>query len=238
MTPDILIVSADESANQLMQMEFKLEGYNVLVERDSRAGFSAARQYLPKLVILDEQAPGLPLLDLCNRLRTLSPALKIILITGDSQTRLNELQIDDFFLKPLRLAELQPRVALNLRQPAPQHANVLQFEDISLDLDSHEVYRGRRQLELTLTEFELLVCLLCHPQQVVNKDKLIERVWDPTFVGNHNLLHVYIRSLRNKLEAAGETRLIQTVRGVGYILKQPYATYGSLMGDTTETSSP
>ncbi len=122
-------------------------------------------------------------------------------------------------LLPLKMDELLPRIALNLRKLTPRNSSVLAFEDLSLDLHSHEVHRSFRQLELTLTEFELLACLLCHPQEAVKKDQLLREVWNETFVGNHNLLHVYIRSLRNKLEAAGESRIVHTVRGVGYILK-------------------
>lgn len=219
MTSDILIISDDESTNRLMQIELNLEGYSVLFEKDNKTSFNTVRTAKPKLVILSDQAPELPVVELCNRLRSLSTTLKIILLTNTQQTNLSDLPIDDFLLLPLKMDELLPRIALNLRKLTPRNSSVLAFEDLSLDLHSHEVHRSFRQLELTLTEFELLACLLCHPQEAVKKDQLLREVWNETFVGNHNLLHVYIRSLRNKLEAAGESRIVHTVRGVGYILK-------------------
>ena len=102
---------------------------------------------------------------------------------------------------------------------ATSEARTLRFEDLSLDLDSCEVYRGQRLVELTRRECDLLTYLLRHPRQVVERDQLLEEVWDYDFIGNINVLHVYIRSLRNKLEVSGEARLIQTVRGIGYVLE-------------------
>lgn len=228
MNSDILIISNDEPMNRLMHIDLKREGYSVVSEQNSATGFAIARTTQLRLLLLDERVPGLSTLEFCSRLRSLSTTLKIILLTNTNQVRLTDLPIDDFFLTPLRMAELLPRIALNLRKPAPTNASILIFEDLSLDLDNHEVYRSRRLLDLTLTEFDLLACLLCHPQQVVHKDRLLEKVWNETFVGNHNLLHVYIRSLRNKLEANGEDRLIHTVRGVGYILKTADQNYLTL----------
>ncbi|MEO0536666.1 MAG: response regulator transcription factor [Cyanobacteria bacterium P01_A01_bin.123] len=219
MASDILIVSNDEPMSQLMQMELSFEGHSVLVERDSTIGFLTARKTQPQLLILDAATPGLPIVEICKRLRIANANLKIILLTTIDRIQSIELSADDYIFKPLRLTELLLRVKLNLRQHIRERARVLTFEDLVLDFNSHEVHRGHRLVKLPLKEFGLLTYLLRHPEQVLERDQLLEAVWDYHFVGSHNVLHVCIRSLRNKLEAAGEPRLIQTVRGVGYMLK-------------------
>lgn len=219
MDTDILIVSSDEQMRQLMQVELELEGYSVLSETDSTLGFMTARKTQPRLLILELGTPGLSAIEVCNRLRATTTDLKIILLTDRDKDFSVDLLIDDLIFTPLSLTELLFRVKRNLCQQPYQDVSCLHFEDLSLNLNSHEVYRGQRLVELTPKEFDLLVHLLQNPQQVIARDRLLEKVWDYDFIGSHNVLHVCIRSLRNKLEAAGETRLIQTVRGVGYVLR-------------------
>ncbi|MEM9088695.1 MAG: response regulator [Cyanobacteria bacterium P01_F01_bin.53] len=125
MTSDILIISDDEPTNRLMQIELNLEGYSVVFEQDSKTGFNTARTAKPKLVLLSEQAPGIPILELCHRLRSLSTTLKIILLTNTQQINLSDLPIDDFLLSPLRMDELLLRIAINLRKLTPRKASVL-----------------------------------------------------------------------------------------------------------------
>lgn len=219
MDTDILIVSSSEQICQLMQMELGVEGYSVLVETDSTLGFMTARKTQPRLLILELGTPGLAAIEICNRLRATAPDLKIILLTDSDKALSINLPVDDFIFMPLSLAELLLRVKKSLSQQSSQGANVLCFEDLSLNLDSHEVYRGQRLVELTPKEFALLTHLLHNPRQVISRDRFLEKVWDYDFSVNHNILHVCIRSLRSKLESAGESRLIQTVRGVGYVLR-------------------
>lgn len=228
MDTDILIVSSNKSLCQLMQMELGLEGYGVLAESDGTLGFMTARKTQPRLLILDKETSGLSAIEICNRLRATTPDLKIILLTNGDKALSVDLPADDFIFMPLSLTELLLRVRKNLRQQRPQESTVLRFEDLSLNLESREVYRAQRRIELTPKEFDLLTHLLQHPQQVVTRDRLLEKVWDYDFNGSHNVLHVCIRSLRNKLEAAGETKLIHTVRGVGYVLKVFSSDFASL----------
>ncbi|MEO1350226.1 MAG: response regulator transcription factor [Cyanobacteria bacterium J06635_15] len=219
MDTDILVISNNESVNQLMQMELSFEGYRILIEKNSTIGFITARKAQPRLLILDMAAPGLPAIEICNRLQAANNNLRIMLLTDINSVQSTELLVDDYIFCPLSLTELLLRVKLNLRQHSPKNRRFLGFKDLLLNLDSREVYRGERPVELPPKEFDLLTYLLRHPQQVIDRDRLLEEVWDYDFSGSHNVLHVCIRSLRNKLEADGETRLIQTVRGVGYVLK-------------------
>ncbi len=228
MDTDILIISSNESLCQLMQMELKLEGYSVLAESDGTLGFMTARKTQPRLLIVDMETSGLSAAEICNRLRATTTDLKIILLTDGDKALSVDLPADDFIFMPLSLTELLLRVRKNLCQQFSPDSTVLRFEDLSLNLDSREVYRAQRRIELTPKEFDLLTHLLQNPQQVVTRDRLLEKVWDYDFNGSHNVLHVCIRSLRNKLEAAGESKLIHTVRGVGYALKVFSSDFSSL----------
>lgn len=219
MDTDILIVSSDEQTRRLMQVELELEGYSVLSEADSTSGVLTARKTQPRLLILAMGAPGLSAIEVCNRLGSTTTNLKIILLADTDASIPVDLPVDDFIFTPLSLTELLLRVKRNLDQLSSQDASSLRFENLSLNLNSREVYRGQRLVELTPKEFELLSHLLQNPQQVIPRDRLLEKVWDYDFRGSHNVLHVCIRSLRSKLEANGEPRLIQTVRGVGYVLR-------------------
>ncbi|MDY7023733.1 MAG: response regulator transcription factor [Cyanobacteriota bacterium] len=225
MDTEILVISHDEKVRQLMQMELDVEGYSVLAEADITSGFITLRKTQPKLLILDEAAPGLSSIEVCRRLQTTNPHLKIILVIDSERAQVSDWMADDYIFKPFNLTELLLRVRLKMRWESTEKANILRFEDLSLCLTSHEVYRGDRRIELTPKEFDLLSYLLRHPKQVIGQSHLLETIWNYDFSGNSNVLHVCISSLRNKLESAGELRLVQTVRGVGYVLKQPIPHY-------------
>ncbi|MCG8365546.1 MAG: response regulator transcription factor, partial [Pseudanabaenales cyanobacterium] len=126
---------------------------------------------------------------------------------------------DDYVVKPFSIEELLARVRAHLRRAQPQETDVLQYEDLSLNRSSREVFRNQRSIELTAKEFDLLEYLILHPRQVITRDRILEEVWGYDFMGDSNIIEVYIRYLRLKLEAEGEKRLIQTVRGVGYVLR-------------------
>jgi DNA-binding response OmpR family regulator len=232
MNTDILIISHNELMGQLMQIELSLEGYSTLVEADSSKGFMAARAAQPQLLILDAEVPGLSAIEICNRLQATSTGLKIILLCEGDKALSANLPVDDFIFMPLSLTELLLRVKLSLRQGSAQSVSVLRFEDLSLSLDSYEVYRGERLVELTAKEFDLLTYLLRHPQQVMTRDRLLEKVWDYDSAGSYNVLQVCISSLRNKVKISGEAQLIQTVRGVGYVLKTSRSSSVSLNSGT------
>ncbi|WP_148096694.1 response regulator transcription factor, partial [Aphanothece sacrum] len=126
---------------------------------------------------------------------------------------------DDYIVKPFSLEELLARVRAHLRRNQDENPNLLEFEDLSLNRSTREVYRGNRLIELTAKEFDLLEYLITHPRQVLTRDQILERVWGYDFMGDSNIIEVYIRYLRLKLEVNGEKRLIQTIRGVGYVLR-------------------
>ncbi len=126
---------------------------------------------------------------------------------------------DDYVVKPFSIEELLARVRAHLRRTHEENPDVLQFEDLSLNRRTHEVHRANRLIELTAKEFDLLDYLLLHPRQVVTRDRILEKVWGYDFMGDSNIIEVYIRYLRLKLETNNEKRLIQTVRGVGYVLR-------------------
>jgi DNA-binding response OmpR family regulator len=167
--------------------------------------------------------PGISGLELCRRLRTTGDKVPIILLTAkdDVSDRVAGLDAgaDDYVVKPFSVEELLARVRARLRQNQEPNRDLLQFEDLSLNRTTREVYRGDRLIELTAKEFDLLEYLISHPRQVLTRDRILETVWGYDFMGDSNIIEVYVRYLRLKLEANNEKRLIQTIRGVGYVLR-------------------
>lgn len=127
---------------------------------------------------------------------------------------------DDYVVKPFSVEELLARIRAHLRRNQDEDPDILQFSDLSLNRSTREVYRGDRFIELTAKEFDLLEYLLSHPRQVLTRDQILEKVWGYDFMGDSNIIEVYVRYLRLKLEANNESRLVQTVRSVGYVLRE------------------
>ncbi|NEQ31919.1 MAG: response regulator transcription factor [Leptolyngbya sp. SIO4C5] len=223
MSAKILLVEDEEKLAKFVQMELSYEGYEVAVANDGLAGLMAARDQEPNLVILDWMMPGLSGVEVCRRLRSTGSKMPIILMTAkDSiEDRVAGLDAgaDDYVVKPFSIEELLARVRAHLRRNEPSEAEIFQFDDLSLNTKTREVFRGQRSIELTAKEFDLLEYLIAHPRQVITRDRILEEVWGYDFMGDSNIIEVYIRYLRLKLEAEGEKRLIQTVRGVGYVLR-------------------
>ncbi len=223
MTAHILIVEDEVKLAQFLKLELEYEGYQVTMVHDGLTGLTTAREHPPDLLILDWMLPGLTGLELCRRLRATGDKVPVILLTAKDEVsdRVAGLDAgaDDYVVKPFSIEELLARVRAHLRRTQEADPDLLQFEDLTLNRQTREVYRGQRSIELTAKEFDLLEYLMTHPRQVVTRDRILEQVWGYDFMGDSNIIEVYIRYLRLKLEENNEKRLIQTVRGVGYVLR-------------------
>ncbi|AFY41848.1 response regulator transcription factor [Nostoc sp. PCC 7107] len=221
----ILLVEDEVKLARFIELELNYEGYQVSVAYDGLTALTAARELHPDLVILDWMLPGLSGLEICRRLRSTGDKVPVILLTAKDEVsdRVAGLDAgaDDYVVKPFSVEELLARVRAHLRRnQEADAADILEFEDLSLNRRTREVYRGNRLIELTAKEFDLLDYLLSHPRQVITRDRILEEVWGYDFMGDSNIIEVYVRYLRLKLEINQEKRLIQTVRGVGYVLRE------------------
>ncbi|WP_126147743.1 response regulator transcription factor [Synechococcus elongatus] len=223
MNNHILLIEDDPKLLLFVEQELSLEGYQVTVANNGLDGLSLARSIQPDLLILDWMLPTLSGVDICLRLRSTGVQTPIILLTAKDEIsdRVSGLNsgADDYVTKPFSIEELLARVKAQLRRVNPEEPDRLQFADVSLHRLTHEVYRGSQRLELTAKEFDLLEFLLSHARQVVTRDQILEQVWGYDFMGESNIIEVYIRALRLKLEASNPQRILQTVRGVGYVIR-------------------
>jgi hypothetical protein len=222
--PLILVVEDDANLAGLLVAELRLEGYAVDLAADGITGLQQARALNPDLIILDWMLPGLSGLDLCLRLRSTGIDSPVIMLTArdeipDRVAGLNA-GADDYLVKPFSLEELLARVKVQLRKRQGDAAKVLRFHDLSVDPLARQARRGERLIDLTAKEFDFLEYLCHYPNQVLNREQILKGVWGYDFLGESNIIEVYVRSLRLKLEGASEERLIHTVRGVGYVLRR------------------
>ncbi|MDB9506937.1 MAG: response regulator transcription factor [Microcystis aeruginosa BS13-02] len=223
MNDHILLVEDDPKLAEFIATELHLEGYQVTIASNGMDGLKIARDSSPDLLILDLMLPVISGLDLCLRLRKTGMEAPIIILTAkdeipDRVTGLNA-GADDYVTKPFSMEELLARVKARLRRTHAQDLNIFTFEDLTLNCLAREVYRDSQLIELTAKEFDLLEFILRHPRQVLTREQILETVWGYDFMGDSNIIEVYIRALRVKLESANPKRLIQTVRGVGYVLR-------------------
>jgi two-component system, OmpR family, response regulator MprA len=223
MNERILIIEDDTAILKVLQRGLAYEGYTVDVATDGRSGLNQAHDHHPDLVILDWMLPGMDGLEVCRRLR-LQGGLPILMLTAKDtiQDRVQGLDAgaDDYIVKPFNLDELTARIRALFRRTQTERNQVYQFADLTMDSDSRQVTRGKRLVPLTAKEYELLELFLRHPRQVLTREVIFDRVWGYDFGGESNVLEVYIRYLRQKLEAENESRLIHTVRSVGYVLRE------------------
>lgn len=219
----ILLIEDEHLIAEFVATELRFEGYEVQVEHDGMRGLIVARQDEPDLVLLDRMLPGVDGVELCRRLRQTTD-LPIVMLTARSEVpeRVEGLEAgaNDYLPKPFAIEELLARVAAQLRARQPRPKTRMILADLSLDTASREVLRAGREVSLTPREFDLLCALLRHPRQVRPREALLEEVWGYDFGGEDNVLEVYVRYLRHKLERPGLPKLIHTVRGVGYVLKE------------------
>ena len=224
MKPHILVVEDETKLAEFVKMELEFEDYEVTLAADGFSGLSTARDIKPDLILLDWMLPGISGPEICRRLRQTGDKVPIILLTAKDEVsdRVTGLDAgaDDYVIKPFSIEELLARVRASLRRDSEEDVDLLQFGNLSLNRSTREVFRGKRSIELTAKEFDLLEYLIAHPRQVLTRDQILERVWGYDFMGDSNIIEVYVRYLRLKLEEQKESRLIQTVRGVGYVLKE------------------
>ncbi len=224
MSEHIILVEDEVKLAEFLEMELSSEGYSVSVAHDGITGLMLARESTPDLAILDWMLPGLSGVELCRRLRTTGSKIPIILLTAKDEvsSRVAGLDAgaDDYVVKPFSIEELLARIRAHLRRRIEEdNRHLLQFGDLSLNLQTRQVFRGERAIELTVKEFDLLEYLMSNPRQVFTRDQILEKVWGYDFVGDSNVIEVYVRYVRLKLEENNEKRLIYTVRGVGYVLR-------------------
>ncbi len=220
----ILIIEDDEEILRVLRRVLTYEGYIVDTAMTGMAGITLATEQAPDLVILDLMLPKMDGLEVCERLQKIGNQPILMLTAKDTlQDRVDGLDAgaDDYMVKPFEIEELLARIRALLRRTVVDRIKVLEFEDLSLDSASRKAYRGDREIVLTAKEYALLDLFLRHPRQVMTREAIFDRVWDYDFGGESNVLDVYIRYLRQKLEEDGEQRLIYTVRGVGYVLREP-----------------
>jgi two-component system response regulator MprA len=220
----ILVVDDEPQLRRALERALKLEGYEVLLAGDGEEALAAVAGKRPDAVVLDVLMPKLDGLGACRALRERGDRTPVLMLTARDgvSDRVDGLDAgaDDYVVKPFALEELLARLRALLRRSEARGGELLSYGGLALDPATREVRRGTREIELTKTEFALLEQLLRHPRQVLTRAQLFEAVWGYDFGPSSNSLEVYVGYLRRKTEADGEPRLIQTVRGVGYALRE------------------
>ncbi len=222
---NILVVDDEPAVRRALERALRLESYDVELAEDGRQALDRLADRPADAVILDVMMPGIDGLEVCRRLRAAGDRTPILMLTArdaiDDRVQGLDVGADDYLVKPFALRELQARVRALLRRAGDDgdDAEVLRFADMVLDPIAHEVHRGDRRIELSKTEFLLLELFLKHPRQVLTRSTIFENVWGYDFGPTSNALGVYIGYLRRKTEEGGERRLLHTVRGIGYVLK-------------------
>ena len=229
MTPvdrlQILVVDDDPNVLRVMKRGLVYAGYSVDEASTGETALATARDRPPDLVVLDVMLPGVDGLEVCRRLRQVNAQLPILLLTARDRVpdRVAGLDAgaDDYLVKPFAFDELLARVRALLRRTRAAEGEVYRYADLTINPATREVRRADRPIELTAREYDLLEFLTRHARQVFGRETIFERVWGSDYMGESNVIDVVVMRLREKLEASGEPRLIQTVRGVGYTLREP-----------------
>lgn len=221
--PRILVVDDDERIAASVRRSLTYDGYDVAVVHDGSAAIDAVRSRPPDLVVLDLMLPGIDGLEVCRRLRAAGDEVAVLMLTARSTVpdRVTGLDAgaDDYLVKPFAHEELLARVRSLLRRSQPGGNETLRYADLVMDVDAMEVRRGERDIELTALEFSLLEYFLRNARIVLSRSRIREAVWDLDADTTSNVVDVYVRYLRQKIETDDTPRLLHTVRGAGYILK-------------------
>ena len=222
--PLVLVVDDDQRIASAIRRALIYEGYQVEVARDGPVALTHVRERAPDLMILDVMLPGLDGMEVARRLQAGGGEFPILMLTAKDGTsdRVRGLDsgADDYLVKPFAYEELLARVRALLRRRAPRRQRTIRYADISMDLGAHEVKRDGRVIALTAKEFDLLELFVRNPRQVLTRERIMDAVWGFDFGATSNVVDVYVGYLRQKLEDGGAPRVIQTLRGVGYVLRE------------------
>ena len=222
-TPLVLLAIADATLARQMSLDLHAAGYDAAIARDARSAGRQLAELSPSLAIVDWILDGETGISFCRQIRGAGNTIPVLLLlnsdTVEERVACLEAGVDDYFLKPYSTAAFVERLKLYL-QPYDSPTEQLRFADLVLDLTTRKANRSGRPIEFTMKEFELLKYLMEHPRDVLSREQILDRVWGYEFRGESNVIEVYIRYLRLKIEQEGEKRLIHTVRGVGYVLRE------------------
>lgn len=221
--PCVLLVETDEILAEKVSLDLREAGYQTIVAQDASSGWHHACAMQPAMVVVDRALSGEAGLKLCSQIRSTGSRVPLLLLmardTVDDRVACLESGADDYFLKPYRTETFLQMVRLYL-EPDTGVSEQIRFGELILDLTTRRALRNGRTIDLTMKEFELLKYLMLHPREVLTREQILENVWGYDFMGESNVIEVYIRYLRLKIEDEGERRLIQTVRGVGYVMRE------------------
>ena len=219
----VLVVDDEPALRSAVQRALALERYDVALAEDGRQALDRLAAEELDAVVLDIAMPHVDGLEVCRRMRQAGDRTPVLMLTArdgvDDRVEGLDAGADDYLVKPFALRELRARLRALLRR-VDRDAGAARFADLALDADAHEVHRGQRRIELSRTEFALLELFMRHPRQVLTRAQIFESVWGYDLGATSNALGVYIGYLRRKTEEAGEPRLLHTVRGVGYVLRE------------------
>ncbi len=223
-TARILVVDDDEQIAAAVRRALAYEGYHVTVAHDGHSALESARTRLPDLVVLDIMLPGIDGIEVCRRLRAAGDDVAVLMLTARTEVphRVEGLDAgaDDYLTKPFAYEELLARVRTLLRRRDTTARDTLRYGDLQMDVDTMEVFRDHRPVELTTLEFRLLEYFLRNQRLVLSRSRILEAVWGLDTETTSNVVDVYVRYLRRKLEVENEARLIHTIRGAGYVLRE------------------
>ncbi len=227
--PKVLIIEDEEKIARVLELELSYEGYHVKTALNGLEGFQMFQSDSWDVIVLDVMLPGISGIELLRRLRSTQTNVSVIMLTAKDSVEDKvsglDLGANDYMTKPFQIEELLARIRVCLRDkvPVPDHvteSNWLIFSDLKLSETTHEVMRGEDRIELTPREFTLLSHLIKHPRQVLSREQLLNGVWGYDYYGDTNVVDVYIRYLRNKIDKPYPTNLIHTIRGIGYVLRE------------------
>lgn len=219
----ILVVDDDPGVTKMLYRGLVYDGYMVDIAGSGPEALELARTYAPDLVVLDVMMPDMDGLQVLWRLRAEYPHVCVMLLTArdDAADQVGGLEAgaDDYVVKPFTFEILRARIRALLRRSEVEPADVLHFGNIVLDVTRHQVWQGEQEVVLTAQEFRVLRVFFEQPERVLSKSMLLDRAWDPGYSGDDNIVEVYVKQLRQKLEVNGDSRVIHTIRGAGYVLR-------------------